>query len=63
MADCHLSYISNVHFFFKMIRDYKSYYDSFGELRLKSFAYAYEQATKHRKAPKFIPTFDMSYEL
>ncbi|MCK5208333.1 MAG: amidase, partial [Cyclobacteriaceae bacterium] len=33
--------------------------EAFSEPKLISFAYAYEQATKHRKAPKFIPTFDM----
>lgn len=32
--------------------------ETFSEPKLISFAYAYEQATKHRKAPKFIPTFD-----
>lgn len=32
--------------------------EAFSEAKLISFAYAYEQATKHRKAPKFIPTFD-----
>ncbi len=31
--------------------------EAFSESKLISFAYAYEQATKHRKAPKFIPTF------
>lgn len=32
--------------------------EAFSEAKLLSFAYDYEQATKHRKAPKFIPTFD-----
>lgn len=32
--------------------------ESFSEPKLISFAYAFEQATKHRIAPKFIPTFD-----
>ena len=31
--------------------------EAFSEPKLISFAYAYEQATKHRKPPKFIPTF------
>ncbi len=31
--------------------------EAFSEPKLISFAYAYEQATKHRKAPEFIPTF------
>jgi amidase len=37
--------------------------EAFSEPKLISFAYAFEQATKHRKAPKFIPTFDISLEL
>jgi amidase len=32
--------------------------EAWSEPKLISFAYAYEQATKHRKAPGFIPTFD-----
>lgn len=32
--------------------------EAFSEPKLISLAYAYEQATKHRKAPNFIPTFD-----
>jgi amidase len=31
--------------------------EAFSEAKLISFAYAYEQATKHRQPPKFIPTF------
>ena len=33
--------------------------EAFSEPKLIGFAYAYEQATKHRKAPQFIPTFDI----
>ena len=36
--------------------------EAFSEPKLIGYAYAFEQATKHRKAPKFIPTFDMSLE-
>ncbi len=32
--------------------------EAFSEPKLVGFAYAYEQATKHRKAPQFIPTFN-----
>ena len=32
--------------------------EAYSEPKLLSFAYAYEQSTKHRDAPKFIPTFD-----
>lgn len=32
--------------------------EAWSEPKLISFAYAYEQASKHRKAPAFIPTFD-----
>lgn len=32
--------------------------EAYSESKLISFAFAYEQATKHRKPPKFIPTFD-----
>jgi amidase len=32
--------------------------EAWSEPKLISLAYAYEQATKHRKAPEFIPTFD-----
>lgn len=35
--------------------------EAFSEPKLLSFAYAYEQATKHRKAPNFIPTFDYKF--
>lgn len=31
--------------------------EAFSESKLIGFAYDYEQATKHRKAPEFIPTF------
>ena len=31
--------------------------EAFSESKLISIAYAYEQSTKHRKAPTFIPTF------
>jgi len=36
---------------------------AYSESKLIGFAYAYEQATKHRKAPKFIPTFDFKLEV
>jgi amidase len=29
------------------------------DARLLGFAYAYEQATKHRRAPKFLPRADV----
>ena len=32
--------------------------EAFSEPKLLSFAFAYEQNTKHRKPPKFIPTFE-----
>ncbi|MCG8308147.1 MAG: amidase [Cytophagales bacterium] len=32
--------------------------EAFSEPKLISIAYAYEQATKHRKPPEFIPTFN-----
>lgn len=32
--------------------------EAFSEPKLIAFAYAYEQATKHRQPPKFIPTFE-----
>ena len=35
--------------------------EAFSEPKLISIAYAYEQATKHRKAPEFIPTFDHQF--
>jgi amidase len=34
--------------------------EAFSESKLISFAYAFEQATQHRKAPSFLPTFDFS---
>ncbi len=33
---------------------------AWSEARLLKFAYAYEQATKHRKPPKFLPTADLA---
>ena len=33
--------------------------EAFSEPKLISFAYAYEQETKHRHPPEFIPTFDI----
>lgn len=36
--------------------------EAYSEAKLIGFAYAYEQVTKHRKAPKFIPTFDFQLE-
>jgi amidase len=34
--------------------------EAFSESKLVAFAYAFEQATLHRKAPSFLPTFDFS---
>ena len=36
--------------------------EAFSEPKLLSFAYAFEQSTKHRKAPEFIPTFDYQFK-
>ncbi len=33
--------------------------EAFSEPKLIGFAYAYEQATKHRKPPEFFPTFEI----